>query len=53
MLNNSRNVVAAELFDYFGHPRYYDVPKYDELDYDYEYNKNEDDDLSLVFDILV
>ena len=33
-----------ELFDYVGYPRYYGVPKYNELDDDYEYDKNKDDD---------
>lgn len=32
-----------ELFDYVGYPRYYGVPKYNELDDDYGYNKNKDD----------
>ena len=36
-----------ELFDYVGYPRYYGVPKYNELDDDYEYNKNKDDDFDL------
>ena len=36
-----------ELFDYVGYPRYYGVPKYNELDDDYEYNKNKDDDLEM------
>lgn len=36
-----------ELFDYVDYPRYYDVPKYNELDDDYEYNKNKDDDFDL------
>ena len=36
-----------ELFDYVGHPRYYGVPKYNELDDDYEKNKDDDFDLSL------
>lgn len=36
-----------ELFDYVGYPRYYGVPKYNELDDDYEYNKNKDDDFEI------
>ena len=36
-----------ELFDYVGYPRYYGVPKYNELDDNYEYNKNKDDDFNL------
>lgn len=36
-----------ELFDYVGYPRYYGVPKYNELDDDYEYNKNKDDDFEM------
>jgi len=36
-----------ELFDYVGYPRYYGVPKYNELDDYYEYNKNKDDDFDL------
>ncbi|MCI6931725.1 MAG: hypothetical protein MR765_01090 [Tenericutes bacterium] len=36
-----------ELFDYVGYPRYYDVPKYNELDDDFEYNKNKDDDFEM------
>lgn len=36
-----------ELFDYIDYPRYYGVPKYNELDDDYEYNKNKDDDFDL------
>lgn len=36
-----------ELFDYVGYPRYYGIPKYNELDDDYEYNKNKDDDFDL------
>ena len=36
-----------ELFDYIGYPKYYGVPKYNELDDDYEYNKNKDDDFGL------
>ena len=36
-----------ELFDYVGYPRYYGVPKYNELDDDYDYNKNKDDDFDL------
>ena len=36
-----------ELLDYVDYPRYYGVPKYNELDDDYEYNKNKDDDFDL------
>ena len=36
-----------ELFDYVGYPRYYGVPKYNELDDNYDYNKNKDDDFGL------
>ena len=36
-----------ELFDYVDYPRYYGVPKYNELDDDYEYDKNKDDDLEI------
>ena len=36
-----------ELFDYVDYPRYYGVPKYNELDDDYEYNKNKDDDFDM------
>ena len=34
-----------ELFDYVGYPRYYGVPKYNELDD--EYNKDKDDDFEM------
>ena len=36
-----------ELFDYVGYPKYYGVPKYNELDDAYEYNKNKDDDFEM------
>ena len=36
-----------ELFDYVDYPRYYGVPKYNELDDDYEKSKDDDFDLSL------
>lgn len=36
-----------ELFDYVDYPRYYGVPKYNELDDDYEKNKDDDFELSL------
>ena len=36
-----------ELFDYIDYPRYYGVPKYNELEDDYEHNKNKDDDFGL------
>lgn len=36
-----------ELFDYVGYPRYYGIPKYNELDDDFEYNKNKDDDFEM------
>ena len=36
-----------ELCDYVGYPRYYGVPKYNELDDDYKYNKNKDDNFDL------
>ncbi len=36
-----------ELFNYVDYPRYYGVPKYNELDDNYEKNKDDDFDLSL------
>ena len=36
-----------ELFDYVGYPKYYGVPKYNELDDDYDKNKDDDFDLSM------
>ena len=36
-----------ELFDYADYPRYYGVPKYNELDDDYKKSKDDDFDLSL------
>ena len=48
VVNISANTTKEdELFDYVGYPRYYGVPKYNELDDDYEYNKNKDDDFGL------
>ena len=44
VVNISANTTKEdELFDYVGYPRYYGVPKYNELDDDYEYNKNKED----------
>ena len=42
-----RQKKEVELFDYVGYPRYYGVPKSNELDDDYEYNKNKDDDFEI------
>ena len=36
-----------ELFDYVDYPRYYGVPKYNELDEDYEKSKNDDLEISI------
>ena len=36
-----------ELFDYVDYPRYFGIPKYNELDDDYEKSKDDDFDLSL------
>lgn len=48
VVNISANTTKEdELFDYIDYPRYYGIPKYNELDDNYEYNKNIDDDFDL------